>query len=386
MRIVFACPFGLGLKATVWARILPLAAHLAGRGHEVRVVVPPWDTPEEADSLLLYKNVDVFRVDLRGGLLPTLMRMQWRIQEFNPDIIHIVKPRAHAGIIQFLSSIKRSLTFSGRPLLVLDADDWEQAWTPGLNAHPILARFLSWQEEWGLRNCDGLTVASQWLWRRAGQIAPELPCLYLPNGAERAPQPSMKPPTAKKEILWVTRFVEVSPAWIKRFWKRVKEIEPLCLLTVAGSPIEAGLEIHYQTVLSQFDHNEGDVQFTGHLAYSDLQLLYARSACVIAPAREEAASLAKCSVKLLDSVRFGFRCVASAVGEHVRFEELSTVTFLGPEVTPEEFAETVVLALQSHPAVPSFSSLHAQGTIVPDWAFLAFKMERFYGKMLARTH
>ncbi len=384
MRIVFACPFGLGLKATVWARILPLAAHLVGRGHKVRVVVPPWDTPEEADSLLLYKNVDVFRVNLRGGLLPTLLRMQWRIQEFQPDIIHIVKPRAYAGISQFLCCLRRSVIPTRGPMLVLDADDWEQAWTPGLNAHPMLAKFLAWQEEWGFRNCDGLTVASQWLWRRAGQIVPDLPCLYLPNGANRASQRSMIPRSATKEILWVTRFVEVSPTWIKRFWKRVKEIEPLCLLTVAGSPIEAGLEAHYRKVISQLGQSAGDVQFMGQVAYKDLQMLYGRSACVIAPAREEAASLAKCSVKLLDSVRYGFRCVASAVGEQVRFEELSTVTFLGPEVTPEKFAETVVMVLQRPPDGPSSARL-VQKESVPDWAFLASSMERFYEKMLART-
>src|SRR4051812_9545727 len=45
MRIAFLAPFGLQPKGTVSARMLPLAHALAGRGHMVRVVIPPWDDP-----------------------------------------------------------------------------------------------------------------------------------------------------------------------------------------------------------------------------------------------------------------------------------------------------------------------------------------------------
>src|SRR5690348_13623742 len=48
MRIAFIAPFGLQPKGTVSARIVPLARALARRGHFVRIVIPPWDDPEEA--------------------------------------------------------------------------------------------------------------------------------------------------------------------------------------------------------------------------------------------------------------------------------------------------------------------------------------------------
>lgn len=378
MRIAFACPFGLGMMATVWARILPLAAQLAGRGHRVRVVVPPWDTPAEAGSLLLYRNVEVYRVDTDGGVLPTTIRMQWRLQEFQPDIVHVVKPRAYAGISQFLTWLQRSLIRRRRPLLVLDLDDWEQAWTPGLAANPFLARFLAWQEEWGLRHCDGLSVASQWLWRRASHIVPALPRLYLPNGIEGALQTGHALPAASASILWVTRFVEVDPAWISRFWARLRALMPQCHLTIAGSSVEPGLDIAFEAALSTSGQGEAGVEFLGHVAYGELQELYARSGCVIAPAREEAASLAKCSVKLLDSIRHGIRCIASAVGEQARFQGLPSAVFLGPEATPEKFAETVALTLQARATGPWVTGAPV-GRPVPDWASLSLHLERFYG-------
>src|SRR6266568_7604804 len=45
MRIALLAPFGLQPKATVSARMVPLAHALAKRGHMVRLVIPPWDDP-----------------------------------------------------------------------------------------------------------------------------------------------------------------------------------------------------------------------------------------------------------------------------------------------------------------------------------------------------
>ena len=362
---------------------MPLATQLASRGHQIRIVVPPWDSPSEADSLLLHKGVEVYRVKVRGGPLPTLIRMQRRIKECRPDIIHFVKPRAYAGISQFLAHFLKSLTAMKKPLLILDADDWEQAWTPGLNADPTLARFLAWQEEWGLRNCDAMSVASQWLWRRTRKISPRLPCLYLPNGVEKVDPQAGISPSAEAPILWVTRFVEVSPAWISRFWTHFVTLKPQSRLIVAGSPIEPGLDIPFQSALVQADLAGKNVEFLGMVPYKELQGLYASCGCVIAPAREEAASLSKCSVKLLDSFRYGFMCVASAVGEQARFRGSSSVMFLGPDVSPEEFAVTVALRVQTRQTRYFEGKVNSE-SLVPNWEFLAMKLEGFYENLLAK--
>ena len=182
MKIVFVAPFGLGKKTTVWARTLPLARQLVARGHGVRIVIPPWDTPADAGKQWQDGGVELMNTGIGGGapfILPRLLRAS---NDFSPDLIHIVKPRAHAGLFQWTLWRMRQLRLTA-PALLLDMDDWEQAWAP-INRYPkMTALFLAWQEEWGIRHADGVTAASQWLHRRAHEYAPATPTLYLPTVA-----------------------------------------------------------------------------------------------------------------------------------------------------------------------------------------------------------
>ena len=83
------------------------------------------------------------------------------------DIIHIVKPHAHAGLVQWLlwQRQRRQTSPAGARHRRLGA---------GLGADQPLswpvARFLAWQEEWGIRHADGITAASRWLEARAQPI------------------------------------------------------------------------------------------------------------------------------------------------------------------------------------------------------------------------
>ena len=214
-RVVFVAPFGLGQKTTVWARTLPLARELVALGHSTHILIPPWDTPEDAGRTWDDAGVRLENVALRGGIPGTIGRMLGRIADLAPDIVHIVKPRAHAGLVQWRLWQKRR-----RPLLVLDIDDWEQAWAPINGYNPTVARFLAWQEEWGIRHADGINAASRWLETRARNYAPATPKLYLPNGVdlpERPPVLHVDPNSAT--VLFFTRYVEVEPAWLAAFWE-----------------------------------------------------------------------------------------------------------------------------------------------------------------------
>ena len=381
MRIAFVAPFGMGQKTTVWARTLPLAAGLALRAHDVRVVVPPWDSPRESGTVLLHKQVEVTRVSIQGGLLPTLGRMQWRVREFRPEIVHIVKPRAFAGLTQVLELLQREALGAG-PVVLLDADDWEQAWTPALKAPAWLARFLAWQEEWGFRRCDGITAASQWLWRRAQICAPRVPRLYLPNGADPADAPvASRRRDAAPTVLWATRFAETSPAWMAACWTALKASVPACRLWIVGSSIEPHWDRPFRQALADAGADPAAVQWLGFVPRAELKALYARAHCVIAPARASAENLAKCSVKLLDSVRFGTRCVASDVGEQARFRAWPNVTLVEPTADAAAFAAAVAAALR-----PPAASAAARGArnALPTWPELAAHLERFYRQRLAR--
>lgn len=375
MRIVFVAPFGMGQKTTVWARILPLATQLVLDVHKVQLVVPPWDCPEEGGTVLHHQGVPIHRVSIRGGLGPTLLRMQRHIQAFRADVIHIVKPRAHAGLCQFLAVWQRRLTLGTRPLLLLDADDWEQAWTPQLRAGPVPARFLAWQEEWGLRHCDGVTVASQWLWRRVQAYAPRVPRLYLPNGSDPQEQGRASVSPARPVILWITRFVETTPAWMADFWTALRKGLPGCRLWVVGAPIQTGLDLAFRNALQADTQGALDIEWMGYVERDRLKDLYARASCTIAPARESAANLAKCSVRMLDSVHFGLHCIASRVGEQTRFGQLPHVSLVSSTATAAEFAAAVARAVRRQGQMPQ---PYAHQDIVPAWSMLAHHLAQFY--------
>ncbi len=109
MHIMFVAPFGLRKKTTIWARTLPLARALAAAGHRATVLIPPWDSPADADSRTRDEGVAVEQVSLAGGLLATVARMVRRIDALAPDIVHIVKPRAHAGLVHWWMYNRRRL-------------------------------------------------------------------------------------------------------------------------------------------------------------------------------------------------------------------------------------------------------------------------------------
>src|SRR5215204_198577 len=121
MKIVFVAPFGLKHKTTVWARTLPMAQSLVTMGHQATILIPPWDSPEDAGKTEIIGGVRVEQLSLAGGLLGTLRRLLKRIQELAPDIVHIVKPRAHAGLVQWWLWYRRPI----QAKVVLDVDDWE---------------------------------------------------------------------------------------------------------------------------------------------------------------------------------------------------------------------------------------------------------------------
>ena len=251
-RVCFVAPFGLGQKTTVWARTLPLAAELARRGWQALLAIPPWDTPADAGKRWQQDGVTLANVALSGGLPATTCRLLHEIRRFQPDIVHIVKPRAHAGLVQWLLW---QMPRGRRPALCLDLDDWEQAWAP-INAYPPpVARFLAWQEEWGIRHADAITTASRWLEAKARVYNPGAPVCYLPNGItpvshEIANGEAGLAPRSSPLVLFFTRFVEVTPAWLGAFWQALHTLAPAARLVMAGAPVQPGLDAPFRAALN----------------------------------------------------------------------------------------------------------------------------------------
>ncbi|MGC8826388.1 MAG: glycosyltransferase, partial [Anaerolineae bacterium] len=253
MRVLFLAPFGLGLRATTSARALPLAGALARRGHEVTLVIPPWDTPGASGRTYQDVGVSVYHLPVDDLICPRFsLRLTGRIcrqiAAYQPDILHIFKPVGYGGAAGMWTTAYRR-----RPALIFDLDDWEgrAGWAGRISRRPGEALLRELQERWALKHADGLTAASRLLvsrLREAGRSPEEI--LYLPNGCpEDIPQPFTPAwreqraqarqrwalPAEGLVALWSTRFHEIAPARAVQLFSALCAALPMLTLLVAGA-------------------------------------------------------------------------------------------------------------------------------------------------------
>jgi glycosyltransferase involved in cell wall biosynthesis len=385
MRILYVAPFGLGQKSTVWARTLPLAQQMADRGAQAAILIPPWDTPQDAGRRWQEGSVDLVNVSLSGGLPGILARMAAHIRRAQPDILHIVKPRAHAGLIQWLAWYAGPLLAGGkggkRPRLFLDVDDWEQAWSAIGGYGPITARFLDWQERWGLAHAHAITAASHWLTDHVRSRTPHIPVLYLPNGitppTHSRPAEGGKSGDGPTSVLLFSRFVEVSPAWMAALWRHLRQLRPDAILLVAGQGLQPGQEAAFRAALGGAE--EPSVRWLGYVAGPELDRLYAQADCAIFPADQTPLNQAKCSVRLANTLLRGVPVVASAVGEQAHYAAAGAARLVPADASPVLFAQAVA-DLLADPAARSALSSQARHRLLTtyDWGKLGDQLWDFY--------
>jgi glycosyltransferase involved in cell wall biosynthesis len=404
---VFVAPFGLGQKTTVWARILPLAQHLSRQNIETSLLIPPWDTPAHAGLRWNDEGVDIDNVRLSGGPPAILARLIKRIRKRRPDIVHIVKPIAYAGAVQRLLWGLR--TGNIRHKIILDIDDWEQAWTR-LNRRSIAIRQLvAWQENWGMGHADGITAASKWLLDQVTMRHPHIPVCYIPNGiththradsdANRSTPattsnvlPSL--PCQSKQsgratdsdapnILFFTRFMEISPAWLVAFCAHLFDNAPLATLTLAGSGVSTALESEFKTTFQSLaDETKIDrtrLQWLGHIPYEALVSLYESTTCAIFPAQATDVQQAKCSVRLATTLLHGVPIVASRVGEQEHYGHAGHIELVSAQAMPQEFAAAVLRVLAA-PDDFAIRQHRARERLLAEynWANFGERLHQFY--------
>ncbi|MEZ4862615.1 MAG: glycosyltransferase family 4 protein [Caldilineaceae bacterium] len=391
-RIVYVAPFGLGQKTTVWARTLPLARYLAQQGHTVTLLIPPWDTPQDAGKRWQDEGVEVVNVSLSGGIPMIMARLLKEVRRRQPHLVHIVKPRAHAGLVQWWLWQQQRWSWGpsqkDKPKIVLDVDDWEQAWAVINPYPPPVARFLAWQEEWGIRHAHAIIAASQWLVERVQQYTPQTPVCYLPNGVTPLEGTDAAAPDemgcSTPEILFFSRYVEVTPVWLARFWGALVQHRPDAHLTVFGDAFQPGRVQAFQQVMHQVAERAAPrVTWLPYSAPAQAQL-YRTAACAIFPAEATPLLQAKCSVKLATTLLHGVPVVASAVGEQAAYGAEGAAQLLPATATPEAFAAAVAHVLDA-PAARVQLRQQAQARLLARyrWATLGARLESFYAQLLA---
>jgi glycosyltransferase involved in cell wall biosynthesis len=381
MRIAFVAPFGLGQKTTVWARTLPLARHLVTCGCEVTLLIPPWDTPADAGRSWLDQGVQVINVPLRGGLPRIMAQLLAHIHRLEPQIVHVVKPRAYAGIVQWIVWQVGRVRGKG-PLLLLDVDDWEQAWSPLGGYSPLVARFMDWQEQWGIRHAGGVSAASRWLEAKVHEAAPQMPVLYLPNGIAPPASPPVRMLAVQDAptVLLFSRFVEVESEWMGAFGQALQEELPSARLLVAGQALQPAREEAFRRALTR---SGASVEWLGFMPPDQLSDLYARTDCAIFPAADVPLNQAKCSVRLANTLLRGVPVVASAVGEQANYGAHGAARLVPAAATPHQFAAAVADLLRQ-PETQQQLSEQARQRLLQDynWPRLGEQLFGFYERLL----
>ena len=387
MRDVLLGPFGLRPKMTMARRALPLARALAARGHAVRVVLPPWDCPQDSGRTWQEGAVQVLnvrlppRLPLLGHLWLTARLLRAALR-FRPHVIHCFKPKAYAGLAAAaLWAMQRLHLWPGR--LIVDADDWEGwgGWNEIAGTSWAQRHFFAWQEQWGLRHCDAVTVASRWLEQRVTEMRGGSGDVWVvPNGVEQRSRGAGER-GGRGAVLLYTRFVEFTPERAVDIWRRVVEFlsrgaegqrgrgaeeqrsrgarenapqhpstsAPLhpctsARLWVVGEGLR-GEEESLPRLLAEAGLDD-TVDIIGWVEPEDLPPLFAAADVAMMPVDDTILNRAKCPARLLDLLAAGVPVVAEAVGEVAEIVEDGVSGLLVDPGQEAAFAAAVVSLLQ----------------------------------------
>ena len=385
MRVVMIGPFGLRPKGTMSVRALPLAKALAARGHQVTLLLPPWSWPQHSGQLWSEDGVAVENIALPPGI-PLLWHLliTWRLLRralaLRPDVIHCFKPKAYSGLAAWMLWRLRWLRLT-RARLVVDSDDWEGfgGWN---DLEPYTwpqKRFFAWQEQWGLRHNDALTVASRALQSIAWSLGlPPERVHYVPNGLQDFSVEALKIRRGDGQtVLLYTRFFEFQPERVVAVFQAVHEAKPNVHFLVGGKGL-FGEETRFLELCRAAGLSEA-VQYIGWIEPDELPAHLARADIAIYPFDDTLINRTKCAVKLLELMAAGVPIVAEAVGQNAVTIEHGLSGMLVPSGQAETFAGTIIHLLDD-PALRDQLGRGAQRRIQTHftWERLAAQVEQAY--------
>ena len=300
-----------------------MARAMVARGYDVRVVVPPYDDPasygrcwvDDGVEIEILGRPGVAGVPLVGTALTQLALARGAVEaidRWQPDVVHIFKPKAVSGLVQALLFRRRD-----RPAIVLDTDDWEgkAGWSANEPYSWCQKELFERQEQWGLGGCDARTAASAELARRPGSE----PVVRIVNGydaqtyARWQTVKSEGSPSSAQHALLYTRFYDYPvEGWVQLVLGVLKSIPDLRLSVVGAGPRSPIERIQREVAM----HGVSDrLCVHGWKAFDDLPALFAGSDIALMPMTDSLANRSKCSVRYVDLMVAGVPIVASPVGE-----------------------------------------------------------------------
>ncbi|MCA9920362.1 MAG: glycosyltransferase, partial [Anaerolineales bacterium] len=204
--------------------------------------------------------------------------------------------------------------------LIIDTDDWEGwgGWNELAPYSPLQKRFFAWQEQWGMRHCHALTVASRALQTLAwGLGLPPERVVYVPNGPGISPlHPFTPSPSLQTQptLLVYSRLFEFDTGRLVAILRGVQTAVPNLRILMVG----AGL---YEADAANFRQQAEvagiwqAIEDAGWVALEALPALLAQAHVGIYLMEDTLLNRTKCPVKLADMLAVGVPVVAEAVGQ-----------------------------------------------------------------------
>jgi len=347
-------PFGFHPNKTMRSRALPLAKSLAQRGHTIKIFMPPWQTPDEVGNIKSDGGVGLEYTGLGGGHLGIAARLTQQVIRWKPEVAHSFKPKAYSG----LASWWLWYFHQRRIKLVTDADDWEGdgGWNEVAPYSTSQKRFFNWQENWGLRHCRALTVASRELQTRAKAIAlPEDRVFYLPNGPGIPANEETKSQkrtdlglAGRPVLLLYTRLFEFDSGRLVTILSQVMEAIPdLAILTVGMSLFETdAAHFRGEAIAAGI---EGAIVDVGWVDEPELPSTLAAADVGIYLMDDNLINRSKCPVKLADMLAVGRPVVAEQVGQVPEYVIQNKTSLLRQSGDSNGIASDIVTLLRDKP-------------------------------------
>lgn len=367
-------------------RALPLARALRARGHAVTMILPPWSHPSDAGRAYDDAGVRIENVAIAPrAFIPS--RLVARVRACQPDLVHIFKPKAYAGLTQWLLWQMRRVGLQNARI-ALDTDDWEGAggWNDREKYSAAQKKFFAWQERWGLTHADAVTVASRALETLAWSLgAPRARVVYVPNGVNPLHASDLSRAAARAQyglqdarvILLYTRFFEFDCARVVDILTRVLAELPDAKLLLVGKGL-FGEEKQFLEMAAARGWRER-VADAGWVEPEQLRGLFAAADAALYPFDDTLINRAKCPVKLIDLLAAGVPVVGEAVGQVREYIQNNETGILVEPRASEAFARNLILLLQDA-TLRARLGAQAAATMARDynWARLAERVEEAY--------
>lgn len=323
MRIAMIGPFGLHPKQTMRSRALGLARPLVARGHDVRLFMPPWDTPDEAGRMWNEDGVELRYVPLGGGTLGIARRLVDETLAWRPDVVHCFKPKAYSGLAA--EWLWRFYRHSVR--LIIDTDDWEGAggWNDIAPYTPLQKRFFARQERWGLTHAHAVTVASRTLESLVWSLGmPRERVTYIPNGPGITTRPITTEERAatrarlglgdRPTVLVYSRLFEFDTARLVAALSGIRAAVPDFAVLLVGAGLYEEDSARFREQIIGAGLQEAFVE-TGWMALEELPPALAAADVGLYLMDDTLLNRTKCPVKLADMLVAGVPVVGEAVGQ-----------------------------------------------------------------------